>query len=81
MDGSIAMTTQEAAIREQQTAGDLERATALLLDSYGPEIFRYLVARLRESHAAEEAYSEFAYDLWRGLLGFRWSCSARAWAY
>lgn len=71
----------EAHIRAAWEQDDLKRAATLLLESYGPEIFRFVVSRLRDVELASEVFSEFAEDLWRGLRGFRWVCSARAWAY
>jgi RNA polymerase sigma-70 factor (ECF subfamily) len=71
----------EARIRAACDAADLQRAATLLLESYGGEIFRFVASRLRDVELASEVFSEFAEDLWRGLRGFRWVCSARAWAY
>jgi RNA polymerase sigma-70 factor (ECF subfamily) len=51
------------------------------LEGYASEIFGFLLARLRDREAAQEVFSQFTEDLWRGLAGFRWRCSARAWAY
>ncbi len=71
----------EERIRSAFTRGDLEGAATTLLELYGGEIFGFLVARLRNTELASEAFADFAEDLWRGLSGFRWLCSARAWAY
>jgi RNA polymerase sigma-70 factor (ECF subfamily) len=53
----------------------------LLLEAYGREILGFLVSRLRDESAASDVFSTFAEDLWRGLPGFGWRCSARVWAY
>lgn len=74
-------SSRERLIRRHHEAGDLAAATTLLLDAYAPEIYRLLLSRLRERALAEEAFSEFAHDLWRGFAGFQWKCSARVWAY
>src|SRR6478609_8622769 len=71
----------EERIRSAFNRGDLERAATTLLEFYGAEIFGFLVARLRNTELASEAFADFTEDLWRGLAGFRWMCSARAWAY
>jgi RNA polymerase sigma-70 factor (ECF subfamily) len=42
---------------------------------------RRLISRLRDREAASEVFSQFTEDLWRGLDGFRWQCSARVWSY
>jgi RNA polymerase sigma-70 factor (ECF subfamily) len=71
----------EERIHSAFSRGDLEGAATTLLHFYGAEIFGFLVARLRNTEMASEAFADFTEDLWRGLAGFRWMCSARAWAY
>jgi RNA polymerase sigma-70 factor (ECF subfamily) len=39
------------------------------------------MSRLRDDSAASDVFSTFAEDLWRGLPGFGWRCTARVWAY
>src|SRR6185503_19513911 len=51
------------------------------LERYGPEILGILVAHLRSTSDAGEVFSLFAEDLWRGLPGFQWRCTLRAWAH
>jgi RNA polymerase sigma-70 factor, ECF subfamily len=71
----------EQRIRALCEAGDKKRAATLLLEGYGREVFGFLVARLRDRDAAGDVFSQFTEDLWRGLEGFRWQCSARVWSY
>jgi RNA polymerase sigma-70 factor, ECF subfamily len=71
----------EARIRGCQEVGDKKAAATALLDGYGRELFGFLVAHLRDRDAATEVFSDFTEDLWRGLDGFRWQCSARVWSY
>jgi RNA polymerase sigma-70 factor (ECF subfamily) len=71
----------ERQIRALCDAGEREKATTCLLESYGQEIFRFLLSRLHDHDASGEVFSQFTEDLWRGLGGFRWECSARAWSY
>ncbi len=71
----------EQRIRALCEAGDKKRAATLLLEGYGREVFGFLVARLRDREAASDVFSQFTEDLWRGLEGFRWQCSARVWSY
>jgi RNA polymerase sigma-70 factor, ECF subfamily len=71
----------EAQIRALCDAGEREKAATSILESYGREIFRFLLSRLHDHHASSEVFSQFTEDLWRGLDGFRWDCSARAWSY
>jgi RNA polymerase sigma-70 factor (ECF subfamily) len=71
----------EGRIRALCEAGDRKRAATLLLEGYGREIFGFLVARMRDRDAASDVFAQFSEDLWRGLEGFRWQCSARVWSY
>jgi RNA polymerase sigma-70 factor, ECF subfamily len=71
----------ERQIRAFCDAGDRDRAATLLVQSYGREIFRFLISRLADDQASSEVFSQFTEDLWRGFAGFRWQCSARVWSY
>jgi RNA polymerase sigma-70 factor (ECF subfamily) len=71
----------ERDIRAHCAAGRQDAAATLLLESYGPEIFRFVMSRLRDEVAAGEVFSEFTEDLWRGIAGFRWQCTVRVWSY
>jgi RNA polymerase sigma-70 factor (ECF subfamily) len=71
----------ERRIRSYCEEGDKKRAATTLLEGYGGELLGFLIARLRDRDAAAEVFSQFTEDLWRGLDGFRWQCSARVWAY
>lgn len=71
----------EAAIRAACKAGDKKRAATALLEGYGQELLGFLIAHLRDREIAAEVFSEFTEDLWHGLDGFRWQCSARVWCY
>ena len=76
MDGD-----EDLDIREACQHGDVVGALTLLLDRHGPQLHGYLVATLGDPPRAAEVYSIVAEDLWRGLPGFEWRCSVRAWAY
>jgi RNA polymerase sigma-70 factor, ECF subfamily len=71
----------EATVRDVFDQGDYDRAATLVIESFGPEILGFLAARMRSESDAYEVFSEFCEDLWRGLPGFEWRCSVRAWAY
>jgi RNA polymerase sigma-70 factor (ECF subfamily) len=71
----------EQRIRSYCEAGDKKRAATALLEGYGRELLGFLISRLRDRDAASEVFSQFTEDLWRGLDGFRWQCSARVWSY
>jgi RNA polymerase sigma-70 factor, ECF subfamily len=72
---------REARIRAAFEAAELQLSATLLLELYGPEIFRFLIAKLHDPELAGDVFGDFTEDLWRGIAGFRWVCSARAWAY
>ena len=61
--------------------GEYEQAASLLLTRYGDELLAFLIARLRSQSDGHEAFSMASEDLWLGLPGFQWRCSARTWAY
>jgi RNA polymerase sigma-70 factor, ECF subfamily len=71
----------EAQIGQLLETRDLPGAAALILRSYGPDILGYLTALAREDERADDVFSQFCEDLWRGLPGFRRDASARTWAY
>jgi RNA polymerase sigma-70 factor (ECF subfamily) len=71
----------ELQIRRLCETGDKKQAATLLLSAYGVELLGFLISRLRDRDAAQEVFSRFCEDLWRGLDGFGWRCSIRAWSY
>ena len=79
-DDSVS-TTDEHELRCAWDSGDYRTVTTLALERYGPEIIGVLRARLGSEPNAAEVFSLFAEDLWRGLSGFQWRSTLRAWAY
>jgi RNA polymerase sigma-70 factor (ECF subfamily) len=71
----------EACIRAASRSGDKKQAATALLEGYGQELLGFLIAHLGDRELAAEVFSQFTEDLWRGLDGFRWQCSARVWSY
>jgi len=71
----------EQRIHAAHDSGHRQDAATLLLEGYGREILGFLIARVRDREAAHEIFSRFSEDLWSGLPGFRWQCSARVWSY
>jgi RNA polymerase sigma-70 factor (ECF subfamily) len=75
-------TDPELSIREAFDAGSFESVINLIVEAYGSEISSFLAARLRGRKSdAQEVFSIFAEDLWKGLPGFAWRCSMRTWCY
>jgi RNA polymerase sigma-70 factor (ECF subfamily) len=75
------MTEAEESIRSAWELGDFARATTDMLCYYGPEVLGFLAAVHHDESAAEEAFSVFAENLWRGIAHFEWKCSVRTWLY
>jgi RNA polymerase sigma-70 factor, ECF subfamily len=76
-----APATLEGRLRRLAEAGDLAAAATLAVETYGPEIYGYLVAVARDDDTAAEVYAELCHDLWRDLPRFKWESSLRTWAY
>lgn len=86
MYGSDAMTPTEREgfereLRARFDAGDLSGATAAIVRGYGPELYRFLVAMVRDADAADDVFAGTCERIWRGLPQFRWDGACRAWCY
>lgn len=75
------MEALEAQIGHLLEASDLPSAAAAILRGYGPDILGYLNALAHEEERADDVFSQFCEDLWRGLPGFRRDASVRTWTY
>ncbi len=71
----------EARIRALLAAGDARGAATEAMRSFGPKIYGYLRAILRDDTDAADAFSLFGENLWRGIMTFRGESSFRTWAY
>jgi RNA polymerase sigma-70 factor, ECF subfamily len=71
----------EARIRALLAAGDARGAATEAMRSFGPKIYGYLRAILRDDTDAADAFSLFGENLWRGISTFRGESSFRTWAY
>ena len=71
----------EARILAGRDSGDAAAAATLAIKAYGPQILGYLTAILRDDDDAEDAFSVFCEDLWRGIGAFRGDSAVRTWAY
>jgi len=60
--------------------GAVDEAATAALEGLGPSVLGYL-ASLHPEDDAQDVFSVFAEDLWRGLPGFRGDSSLRAWAF
>jgi len=60
--------------------GEVEEAATSAIQSLGPAVLGYL-ASLFDEEDARDVFSMVAEDVWRGLPGFRFECSLRAWIF
>lgn len=70
----------ERQIRDACACGAHDHAATLALDTYGREVQTFLIARLGEQRA-NDVFSDFLEDFWRGLPNFGWRSTLRSWAY
>jgi RNA polymerase sigma-70 factor (ECF subfamily) len=71
----------ELEIRAACDAGDHRRAVTLALESYGPELRAFLIARLRRERDADEVFAVMAEKAWLGLAQFEWRATLQSWLY
>ncbi len=71
----------EREIRELTDVRDFDGATTATLRGYGPEVFSFLIARMRAEDRASEVFAQMCEDLWRSMPQFEWRCSMRSWIY
>lgn len=71
----------EGQVQSALGARDVRLAATRALESFGPDVLRFLSARLGDRARAEVAYLQFGEDLWVGLPAFRWDVSLRAWMF
>jgi RNA polymerase sigma-70 factor, ECF subfamily len=62
-------------------AGEVERATAIAIEGFGPELLGFVAALLRDEDDANDAFSQLCEDIWKGLNDFEHRSSFRTWAY
>jgi RNA polymerase sigma-70 factor (ECF subfamily) len=80
VDGS-ARAELERQVRAACDRGDLSAGVTRALCGYGPELLGFLVAVHANEADANDAFSEVAEALWRGLPTFAWDSSLRTWLY
>jgi RNA polymerase sigma-70 factor (ECF subfamily) len=73
--------TTEALAKQACERGDFEGAATIVYDAYGREIYSFLLSQFQRSSGADDVFSQFNEDFWRGLPRFGWRCSIRAWCY
>jgi RNA polymerase sigma-70 factor (ECF subfamily) len=78
---STQVSPVEEEIARALAAGDVGRAATRIVESYGGEIYAFLLTHLRSPSDASDVYSTFLEHLWSGLPRFEGRCSARGWSY
>jgi RNA polymerase sigma-70 factor (ECF subfamily) len=71
----------EGQIHRLREERDFEGAATRALEGYGPELFGFLVALLRNKQDAADVFSQTCEDMWVGLPRFEGRCSMRTWLY
>ncbi len=71
----------DAQIRALLDGGDQPAAATAAIQEYGPAVLRYLRSLLRDEDDANDAFSVFAENVWRGLPGWRGDGSLRSWCF
>ncbi len=80
-DGDDDLGQVEKGVRSLCEVGSYDAAATRTMAGYGREIFTFLRSRLGDQADAWDVFSMFSEDLWRGIPGFAWRCTLRAWAY
>lgn len=71
----------EARLRALWEEERFEETATEAMRAYGPQIYGFLVARMRSRDRADEVFAQMGEDLWRGIASFRWEASFLTWAY
>jgi RNA polymerase sigma-70 factor (ECF subfamily) len=62
-------------------SGAFDRAATQALETYGAELYGFLISLAGGESDATEIYSQVCEDLWAGLPKFALRCSVRTWLY
>jgi RNA polymerase sigma-70 factor, ECF subfamily len=71
----------EEDIQALRAKGQWHQAATMAIEGYGPQLFGFLVALLRDEEAASEVFSQTCEDLWAGFRRFEGRSSMRTWIY
>ena len=75
------MPDAELEIRRYFDADDMHGAMRLAIESYGSEIYGFLVGLAGNRALADDVFGATCERIWRALPKFRWESTLRAWAY
>jgi len=71
----------EAELAELVRSRAFERAATRALDSYGDEVYGFLINMLGSESDAAEVFGQVVEDIWKGLPSFAAKCTLRTWVY
>jgi RNA polymerase sigma-70 factor (ECF subfamily) len=61
-------------------AGEVDGAATAAIEALGPAVLGYL-ASMHDEDDARDVFQAWSSDVWRGLPGFRFEATLRAWAF
>lgn len=61
--------------------GDARAATKLVIETYGVEVFGYVLSLLKDEDLASDAFSAACENVFKAVTGFRGQSSVRTWFY
>jgi len=71
----------DARIQAHLARGDTREAATAAIEEFGPAIWRYLNAMVKDGDDARDVFQLFAEDVLRGMPKFRGGSSVRTWLY
>lgn len=71
----------ERTLRKRLSEGDRDGAATAVIESYGPEIYSFLVAVHRSEPDADDVFALFAEAYWQALPAFAGNSTFRTFAY
>jgi len=76
-----ARTEIERSVRAMCDRGEHASAAAAIVRGYGPELFSFVAAFHKNDADANDAFSDLAEAVLRGLPAFAWQSTLRTWLY
>jgi RNA polymerase sigma-70 factor (ECF subfamily) len=77
----VSAATLETHVAAALAAGDIDRAATLTIRELGPEVLGFLRVAAGDAGVANEAFSQFSINVWRGLPGLGEAAALRSWCY
>jgi len=81
LDPAAVALELERSVSDALAARAYAQAATLALKGYGPSVYAYLRAVLRDEDLADESFSRFAEKLWRSIADFRGESSFATWSF